>query len=103
MRANQQKSMSMDDGEVVHKITYTQGTKITYDEAGLRKALGAKKFDSYTNRVLDKPRFRKAVTDGELDQVTVAKYIQVEENAPFVKYTLNKKTNEEWEKTHGQG
>ena len=58
-----------------HNLTYVQAHTTYVDEIGLRKALKAKIFDSYTKHELDRKAMEAAMDNGEVDPVTVSKYV----------------------------
>lgn len=69
-------------------ITYVKATRVEIDEVGLRKALTAKVFDKFTKKVLDKRAMEKAMDEGVVDPVVVAKFVTEKPSAPFLKYTV---------------
>lgn len=87
MERNQRKNLNLDHGNTTGKVTYTKQTRVVIDEAGLRRALTAKVYDKFTTRVLDRKAMEKAMEAGEINPVTVAKFIKIVESAPFIKYT----------------
>lgn len=87
MEADQRKSFRWRAGGVQHSMTYVARTTTAIDEPGLRKALGAKIFDRYTKRVLDRKAMEAAMDSGDVDPVTVSKYVNQSLGKPYLKYT----------------
>jgi ATP-dependent helicase YprA (DUF1998 family) len=54
------------------KVTMVRPETMTFDENGLRKALGAKVFNKLTTAKLDRKKLEKAIESGEIDPVVVA-------------------------------
>lgn len=91
MEQARRKSLTSDHGDSTAKVTYVKQSRVQIDERGLRKALTAKVFDRYTNKVLDRKAMEKAMDEGLVDPTVVSKYLTVTESAPFIKYTLSQK------------
>lgn len=83
MEAKQQKTVALNDGRRVYTATYTQRTTNVINEIGLRKALRAPVYDKYTKKVLDRKALERAMTDGHVDPMVVAKFV---EQVPGSKY-----------------
>ena len=78
------------DGRV-WRLTYVQTHTPVIDEKGLRKALGARVFDKYTVKKLDKKLMERAMDVGEVDPVTVAKFVSEKPSKPYLRATLVEK------------
>lgn len=94
MEAEQRKSFKFSDGQYVHTLTWVQTHTPVIDEKGLRKALTAKVYDRYTTRKLDRPAMERAMTMGELDPITVAKFVSDRLSKPYVRYTVTEDERE---------
>lgn len=92
MEKKQRKTFSFSIDGVKHTATYTQRSTNQIDEKGLRKALTAKVFDKYVVKKLDRKALEKAMTDGDVDPVTVAKFVQ---QVPGKTYLTYRTRNEE--------
>lgn len=68
-------------------FTVARKTSTTVDEVGLRKALGAKVYDKFTERKLKNKKLEEAVELGKVDGLTVAKYLTVTQGDPYVTFT----------------
>jgi len=79
----------------IASITYVQSRTPVIDEKGLRKALGARVFDKYTVKKLDKRKMEAAMETGEVDPVTVAKFVTERLSAPYPKFTLTEQKEEQ--------
>lgn len=89
MAEGQTKTIKWTDAENrIASITYVQNRTPVIDEKGLRKALTAKVFDRYTVRKLDRKAMEAAMDAGEIDPVTVAKFVTEKLSAPYAKFTL---------------
>jgi hypothetical protein len=93
MAAQQQKSTTLQVGDTQTTFTYTTREVIKINEVGLRKALGARIFNKYTKRVLDKQKMESAMENGEVDPMTVAQFVSSTPSAPYLR--VSEKTVEE--------
>lgn len=76
MAEHQRKTLTIETAEgIKFSGTYTQRTTSQINEAGLRKALGARTFNKFTVRKLDRKALEAAMTEGAVDPVTVAQYV----------------------------
>lgn len=75
MRIDQQKTYDWADESRNGSVTYSERSNIVIDESGLRKALGARVFNRYTTRVLDRSAMEKALEAGEVDQDVVSRFV----------------------------
>jgi phosphoenolpyruvate-protein kinase (PTS system EI component) len=87
MEADQRKSFRWVAGGVESKLTYVQQHQTFIDEPGLRRALKAKVFDRYTKRVLDRKAMELAMDAGEVDPITVSRFVTTRPKKPFLTYT----------------
>lgn len=77
IRANEKKSAVADFGDKHVKATVVQRENVTVDESGLRKAIGAKLFDSFCVKKLDKTALKHGIADNLVDPVIVAQHSKV--------------------------
>jgi len=70
-----------------YKVTVVQGETTRVDDDGLKKAMGAVKFRRVTKTKVDTKLLEKAVKDGLVDIDTVAAFVSITPNKPFVKVT----------------
>lgn len=84
LEEQQLKSSSLQVGQT--KWTMSVVTRVThsFNEQGLRKALSAKTYDKFTEKVLNRTKLKKAVEEGELDPAVVAQYTEEHVSAPFI-------------------
>lgn len=89
MEAEKQKNVKWTghDG-FTRSVTYVQSRTPVIDEKGLRKALGAKTFDKFTTKKLDRKAMEQAMDTGEVDPVVVSKYVTERLSKPFIKFTV---------------
>lgn len=86
MEQDQRKSYRWDADGARHTLTYVQSRTTTIDEKGLRKALGAKTFDRYTVKKLDRKAMENAIDAGDVDPVTVSRFVVLRPNKPHLTY-----------------
>lgn len=80
------KSSSIEEDGVRNTVTIAAPrTTVTYDEAGLKKALGAKTYIKITISKLDKAKLEAAVQDGEIDSRIVAQHATISTGARSVR------------------
>ena len=84
MEADQRKSYRWQADGRAFGVTYVQAHTTVIDESGLRKALGAKAFDRYTVRKLDRKAMEKAMDEGKVDPITVSRYVTLKPNHPHL-------------------
>lgn len=86
MEQDQRKSFRWEEDGVSRAVTYVAKRTPVIDEAGLRKALTAKVFDRFTKKVLDKKAMEAAMDSGEVNPVTVSKYVTLKPSRPYLEY-----------------
>lgn len=84
MEADQRKSYKITDGNWVKTVTYVAKRTTVIDEKGLRKALTAKVYDKYTVRKLDRTAMEKAMDSGEIDPITVSRFVELVPGRPYL-------------------
>lgn len=94
MQARQVKTALVNRGGIKYSATYTQRTTNQINEQGLRKALTAKVFDRYTSRKLDRKALEKAMTDGDVDPMIVAKFVEQVPGKTHLTYRSKEETDE---------
>ena len=78
----------MEDDGVKYTVTVAAPrTTVAYDEAALKKALGAKKYGKVTITKLDKAKLEAAVQEGEIDAHVVAQHATITHGARSVRLT----------------
>ena len=88
------KSLKVANGSRQCSVTYVQTTSYEVDEKGLRRALTAKVYDRYTTRKLDRKALEKAMGDGEVDPMVVARFVAEKHGKPYLRYTEKDLTDE---------
>jgi predicted amidohydrolase len=73
-----------------YQATVVRNTGYTFNEAGLRKAVGARVYNKLTTAKLDSKKLEKAVEDGVIDPVLVAQYATEKKTDPFLRLTEKK-------------
>jgi hypothetical protein len=82
------KSSSVEEDGVKHTVTLAAPrTTVSYDEAGLKKTLGAKTYAKISVSKLDKAKLEAAVQEGEIDSRIVAQHATVSTGARSVRLT----------------
>jgi prolyl-tRNA editing enzyme YbaK/EbsC (Cys-tRNA(Pro) deacylase) len=87
MAATHAKTLTLDTGDIKHRVTYVTRETHKIDEKGLRKALRARVFDRFTERRLVRSRLEAAMASGEVDPMLVSKYVETVQSAPYLRYT----------------
>lgn len=87
MEADQRKYFRWTEDGQTRKLTYVQSHTTYIDEPGLRRALRAKVFDRYTKRVLDRKAMERAMDAGDVDPITVSRFVTQAPRKPFLNYT----------------
>ncbi len=82
-----QKSMTLTSEGKAINVTYVQKTSYDLDEKGLRRALTAKVFDSYTEKKLNRKALEEAMSRQDVDPTVVAKYVSEKPSTPYLRYT----------------
>lgn len=86
MEADQRKSFRWKNRGRSFSLTYVQKHTTMIDERGLRKALTAKVFDRYTKRMLDRKAMEEAMSTGQVDPVTVSRYVTLKPQRTYLEY-----------------
>ena len=93
MEADQRKSYRWQADGHAFGVTYVQAHTTVIDERGLRRALTAKVFDRYTKKVLDRKAMETAMDAGQVDPITVSRFVTLKPNKPHL--ALNEKEVQE--------
>lgn len=72
-----------------YKITKRFSERVVVNESGLKKALGAVKFNKLTDRKLNRAKLNAAVAAGEVDPVLVAQNSNIKETSAWVSVNEN--------------
>jgi hypothetical protein len=91
MEEEHAKTFQIEDNDALHRFTFVRRETPVIDEKGLRRALTARVFDRYTTKKLDRKRLEEAMGTGAVDKMLVAKYVQMKEGDPYIKYTATNK------------
>lgn len=95
LEAKHRKSATVKLDGLKFSATYTQRTTNTINEEGLRKALTARVFDRFTVKKLDRKALEKAMTDGEVDPVVVAQFVEQVPGKAYLTYRVKEDKDEE--------
>ncbi len=87
IRGNERKSYTASVGSRLVKATVVQRENVSIDEASLRKALGAKSFDSFCVKKLDKTALKHGIADNLVDPVVVAQHSKVTMGKPYIVFS----------------
>jgi hypothetical protein len=68
-----------------HKFTIVAAERTVIDEDGLKKGLGAKAWNKFTIRKLDRSKLEAALNDGSVDPVLVARHSVVKKDTPHIR------------------
>lgn len=94
MEADQRKTFHWSADGQPHTLTYVRGSTTRIDEVGLRKAMGARNFDRYTRKTLDRRAMEKAMGAGEVDTVTVSRFVTVVPKKPYLNHSHKEEEEE---------
>jgi hypothetical protein len=86
MEQNREKSIVLNQNGKRYTATYTQRTTNQINEKGLRKALTAKVYDSFCVKKLDRNKLQLAMSDGRIDPVVVATFVEQVPGAKYLTY-----------------
>lgn len=95
METKQRKTLGYTIDGTKFTATYTQRTTNQINETGLRKALTAKVFDKFTVKKLDRKALEKAMSDGDVDPLIVAKFVDQVPGKTYLTYRAKDETEDE--------
>lgn len=87
MSSNEIKTYDFETGPYEVKATYVSTTKTKVDEVSLKKAIGARTFNTLTTRKIDNGLLEKAIIDGKIDARIVSQSTAIVKSAPYVRIT----------------
>lgn len=90
MESRQQKSVTGNTVFGKFQATYVRRTTVEVDEAGLRKSLGAKVYDKYTDSRLNRRRLEQALEAGEVEVTAVSPFVSEKVGAAHLRWTEKK-------------
>ena len=67
------------------KFTMVASERTVIDEDGLKKGMGAKAWNKFTIRKLDRSKLERAISDGSVDPVLVARHSVVKRDTPHIR------------------
>lgn len=79
-------SVTTSSGEVITG-TMVQGERVVFNDAALKKSLGAAMWNKVTERVLDKRKLEDQIAAGKVETADVAAASKTTKNKPYVKVT----------------
>jgi len=82
-----QKSISAKHGSTKITVTVVSKEVTTFNEDGLKKALGSVSYKKLCKTSLDKDKLLKAISAGDVDPVVVATYSEIKQSAPYIRLT----------------
>lgn len=84
-----QKSMVGHNPDGQYRATVVTTERVTFNEATLKKALGAKLWKAVTVSKIDSTRLKRAISSGQIDPIIVAQHSEVKKSAPFIRLSEN--------------
>ena len=87
LEEDEMKSSTVTEEGVTYTVSATSRTTTSYNEEGLKKALGAKQFSRLTTAKLDKTKLEKAVEQGDVDVHVVAQHVTISPGARSLRLT----------------
>jgi len=97
MESKQIKTATQQYDGIKFSATYTQRTTHQINEQGLRKALGARAFDKFTVKKLDRKALEQAMSNGDVDPMVVAKFVDQVPGKTFLTYRAREENDGEAE------
>lgn len=94
MEAQEIKSTSTEICGIKYTTTATQRTSYSFDEAGLKKALGARVYNKFTIAKLDRTKLEEAVQAGAVDAGVVSQYATPTTSAQGIRLTKKAASDE---------
>lgn len=94
LEAQELKSTTAEIGGVKYTTTSTSRTTTTFEEAGLKKALGARQFNKLTVARLDRTKLEEAVQAGDVDPAVVAQYTKITPGSTTLRLTKKAASDE---------
>lgn len=88
MEDKQVKTVALGRGDHMHTGTWTQRNSYKINEQGLRRALRAKVYDRYTVRKLDRSKLEQAMSNGDVDPVVVARFVEQVPGKSYLTYRV---------------
>lgn len=88
------KSTSGEIDGVRYTTTSTSRTTTTFDELGLKKALGARQFNKLTVSKLDRGKLEEAIQAEQIDPAVVAQYTKITPGAMSIRLTKKAASDE---------
>lgn len=76
----------LEDG--AFKIRVVASETVRVNEPGLKKALGARLYNTLLKKSLDQSLLKKALADGKVDPIVVAQHSEVVPRKSYIKLTL---------------
>ena len=87
IRARERKSATVAFGSKIIKATVAQREVVSIDEPALRKALGAKTYDSYVTKKLDKTALKRGISDNKVDPIIVAQHSHISMGKAYIVFS----------------
>jgi hypothetical protein len=88
------KSTSGEIDGVQYTSTSTSRTTTVFDEAGLKKALGARAYNKLTVAKLDKSKLEEAIQADQVDPAVVAQYTKINTGGTTLRLTKKAASDE---------
>lgn len=82
------RTVDVSDGDVTGTATAVKGSTASYDEARLKKRLGASMWNKVSTRVLDEKKLGAYVKSGDIETSVVAESITEKPRKPYVRVTF---------------
>lgn len=94
MEIAQRKTLRDSQDGYIMQATYKQQTSVSIDESGLRKKMGAPRFDKYTVKKLDRRKLEADLDGNEELQLLVSPYVTTKKSKPFLQLTMKEDKSE---------
>jgi hypothetical protein len=91
MALNEIKTFNVELGDHDLNATYVSSTKTKIDEVSLKKAIGARTFNTLTTRKLDEELVEKAILGNKIDAHIVSQCTAIVKSAPYIRLSTKMK------------
>lgn len=87
----EEQSLEFADEDYNYKLKVVRGERTNIDPVSLKKALGARMWNTLTERKLDLKKVERAISKGDIDPVIVSQSTTYVNSSPYVRITDSKR------------
>lgn len=85
METEQRKTLSATVGESKYRITYVRSSTVSVDEAGLKKALGARAWNTLTDRKFSRKKLEAALENDKIEVEKVTPFLTEKHGSAYLR------------------